>query len=428
MLNKDLTVTDAAEQRLEEVRFVEALFGRRSRRFAVGATLPDGPLAFDSPHPPVPLTEEEDLLVALAITGNTGWNFGIMRNAHYAPHVSNYAGAAGGRTHPSAAGFHTAQLFYTNDRGTFFLPTRDAPALNAPGVTLQERLEAHRDRVVRLADRRLRIPAEEPYMEGHNTWIANCEGSTLFIPVGDLAQHELLILCFYVQNGYCIYDDISGTPIEGLERFGDLVDLENPFPLSFVEQYALAELTVELATSSYAGALMLQAMGLGGWMYDGIDPFTVLGASGDPEVPGLGFRYDQHEGWPVPNPTGLDGVFEGHCPPHFPDMRAAAAAVAERKFGAGGPYNPDTPGPWKDTRTVRSSAQVHDERFLECVGTMAQHIYDIDGRFPARFPSVFHIMYVQAHHLELEFYDRFFEPGAYLSTHADHMAVWHPEG
>jgi hypothetical protein len=361
MARQDLRVPDAAQRRVEEVRFVETLFGRRSRRFAVGATIPDGPLAFASPNAPFPLTEAEELLVALALTGNTGWNFGIMRHPRYAPHLSNYAGSAGGRTHPSAAGFHTSQVFFTNDRGIFFLPTRDAPALNAPNATLEERLEAHRDRVVQLSESRLRIPAEEPYMEGHNTWIANCGGSTLFIPVGDLAQHEILILCFYVQNGYCIYDDISGAPIDGLERFGDLVDLENPFPLSFVEQYALTELTVELGASAFAGALMLQAMGLGGWMFDGIDPFTVLGASGDPEIPGLGFRYDQREGWPLPNPTGLEGVFEGHCPPHFPDMRAAVRAVAERKFGPGGPYHPDTPGPWKDARTVRSSAQIRCE-------------------------------------------------------------------
>jgi hypothetical protein len=27
-------------------------------------------------------------------------------------------------------------------------------------------------------------------------------------------------------------------------------------------------------------------------MYDGVDRHTVLGATGDPNVPGLGFRYD----------------------------------------------------------------------------------------------------------------------------------------
>jgi len=40
-------------------------------------------------------------------------------------------------------------------------------------------------------------------------------------------------------------------------------------------------------------------------------------------------------------------------------------------------------------------------------------------------PSIFLITYLQAHHLDLEFYDRFYKPGAYLKTHADHMTRWH---
>jgi hypothetical protein len=34
-------------------------------------------------------------------------------------------------------------------------------------------------------------------------------------------------------------------------------------------------------------------------------------------------------------------------------------------------------------------------------------------------------MYLQAHHLDLDFYDHFYEPGAYLQTHARHMEFWH---
>jgi hypothetical protein len=35
---------------------------------------------------------------------------------------------------------------------------------------------------------------------------------------------------------------------------------------------------------------------------------------------------------------------------------------------------------------------------------------------------------LQAHHLDLEFYDEFYKPGAYLHTHRDHMDRWHPDG
>jgi hypothetical protein len=108
-------------------------------------------------------------------------------------------------------------------------------------------------------------------------------------------------------------------------------------------------------------------------------------------------------------------------------MRAAVEALCERKFGPGGPFNPETPGPWKDSRKVRAAAQVHDDRFRECVAHQAQYVYDTFGKFPGTVPSMFLIMYLQAHHLDLDFYDEFYKPGAYLKTHTEHMARWHSE-
>jgi hypothetical protein len=35
------------------------------------------------------------------------------------------------------------------------------------------------------------------------------------------------------------------------------------------------------------------------------------------------------------------------------------------------------------------------------------------------------LSYVQAQHLDLDFYDQKFRPGAYLGSHAKHMEVWH---
>jgi hypothetical protein len=417
-----------ALQGLARFPLVAALLGRRSRRFALGDEIPDGPLAYRSAHDPMPLSDLERLLVLGAMGGTTGWHYAITRNARYAPHLANYAGAAAGRTFPSAAGFHTVELFFTDDSGVWFFPTRDAGALVDPAaeeVTLELMLERHRGRLRRLSDRRLHLPAQEPYMEGHNTWCVNVPGSLLVIPVADVAQHTIAGLCFLLQNGYVVYDDVNDRRIPEIEQFGHLADLEQPLPLTFVDQYMLAEAVAELATACYAGVLMLQGMGLGGWMFDGIDRFTMLGASGDPEVPGLGFRYDLEAGWSTPNPTGLEGVFEGFCPPHHPTMAAAVEAFTERKFGAGGPYHRDTPGAWSDSPGVRGSAQVHSPEFKACVSLQAQYLYDTFGKFPATVPSLMILNYVQAHHLDLEFYDRFFRPGAYLSTHAEHQRVWH---
>jgi hypothetical protein len=347
--NSALAQTEALRE-LAAFPLVEALFGRRSRRFALGDEIPDGPLAYRSRHQPVPLDELERMLVLSAIGGTTGWHYSITRHARYAPQMSNYAAAAAGRTFPSAAGFHTAELFFIDDSGVYFFPTRDAGALVDPAaeqVTPELMVQRHRGRIRKLADGRLYLPAEEPYLEGHNTWCVNVPGSLLVIPVADIAQHLLAILCFFGQNGYAVYDDVNGRQIPGLEQFRGLVDVEQPFPLTFAEQYALTEATAELASACYAGVLLLQAMGLGGWMFDGIDRFSMLGASGNPEVPGLGFHYDTDERWSTPNPTGRQGVFEAFCPPHHPDMAAAVEAFAERSSARAGrsTRRPRGPGP-----------------------------------------------------------------------------------
>jgi hypothetical protein len=175
------TQTEALQE-LAAFPLVEALFGRRSRRFALGDEIPDSPLAYRSRRQPLPLSELERMLVLSAMGGTTGWHFSITRHARYAPHVSNYAGGAAGRTFPSAAGFHTAELFFTDDSGLYFFPTRDAGALIDPAI--------------------------------------------------DQVTPELM-----------------------------------------VERHR----------------------------------FSMLGASGNPDVPGLGFRYDEDERWSTPNPTGRQG-------------------------------------------------------------------------------------------------------------------------
>jgi hypothetical protein len=233
------------------------------------------------------------------------------------------------------------------------------------------------------------------------------------------------MLCYLLQSGFIIYDDFNKVPIPGIDRFSKIADLNTPYPLSYIEQVVLMEGTVELATSCYSGTLMLQALGLGGWMYDGIDRHAVFGISGDPEAPGLGFKFQTDARWTLPNPLGIPNIFEAMCPPNFTDMRSAVEALAFRKFGKGGPFHPDTPGVWKDTRQVRTSPQGYTDEFKDCVTLQAQYVFDKFGKIPATSPSLLCLMYLQAHHLDLDFYDHYFDPGAYLQTHKDHMEKWH---
>ncbi len=398
----------------------------------MGAQIPDGVFQYKSKSKPTPLSEIEKRILLAACSASTGWHHGMYRGENYVPHLSNYCGTASGRVCPSAAGFGASMLFFTDDEGLYCLDTRDAAPFTQPGQTkdqsLETVLENTRSQIRKLSDNRLKLPPEIPHVEAHNTWVVNHPGTFLLIPVGDLAQHEILGLCYLLQNRTVLTDDIHGCEIPGIEQYADLYDAESSWPLSFYDDLSMNELTAEMSCACYSGALMLQAMGLGGWLFNGLNPYSVLGAAEDADVPGLGFRYDTDDRWALPNPTGLEGVMEGFCPPHYADMQAAVDAVCERKFGPGGPYHPDTPGPWKDSRKVRSAAKVHDRRFRECVTLQAQYLYDRFGKFPATVPSIYTMVYLQACHLDLGFYDHFYQPGAgYLDTHKNHFANWHPQ-
>lgn len=412
-----LAISDHERAALAEVAqfpLFAAITGRRSRRFPVGGRIPAGALAYTSRRPVQPLSEVERALMVSVTGGVTGWHFGITHNPSCAPSLPNYSGSATGRTFPSAAGFHTSQLFFTDDTGTFVLPSRDEQPRQFDGI--EEWISHTAESYVRISDTRLQLPREEPHMEGHNLWIGNHPGSLLAFPVSDLAEHLMENLWFFAANGYLIVDDVNGRNIPGLERFSALPHADDPIPLSFVEQYTLTEASAELAIATNNGVLALQAMGLGGWTYDGLDRLSVLGA--------LGFIGDQDERWPFPNVTGLPGYFETLSPPHVPSVAAGVDKLVERKYGPGGPFHPDTRGPWSDTPKVRASA-LPPEGIQEVVTVEASYIYDAFGKLPGTVPTVYVLMYLQAQHLDTDFYDELFGPGAYLPTHAEHQARWH---
>lgn len=400
---------------LQRSRFLDVLFGRRSRRFYRGGEIPDGVFQYKSKHPVLPLDEVETLVVLAACTGSTGCHYMIPRGEYTAQHLSlpNYASSAGGRTFPSAAGFHTSNVFFTNDNGVFVIDNRHSVDFPDRG-DLDQIVTNLKSKIVQVSD--VRLDLAKSSIEAHNKWIANKPGSLFVIPVADVSLHALLTLCYLLQNNMVITDDIHGNAVPGIEQYADIVDVNNVYPLTFMDQWALTEVTAELSTSCYAGALMLQAMGLGGWMYNGIDPFGIM-------TRGLGFETSESSGV-TPHVIG-HRLMHGYCPPYYSDMRAAVDAVVLLKFGPDGPFHPDTPGPWGDTRRIRSAAVVHDERFKQCVALQAQYIYDTFHQFPATVSAMMCTMYLQAQHLDTDYYDHFFKPGAYLASHARHLSEWH---
>jgi hypothetical protein len=412
---------------------LDAIAGRRARRFGLGMEIPSGPLAYTSSSEPVPLSELERSILVAAATGVTGWTFGVPFGPDRPDEHANYTQRYTGRTAPTAAGIGTPALFATDDSGTYLTNTRDRrpdrvrEIDGSPDRALDRLVDDCRAHTVQLSDRRIDLPAEPPHMLEPNLWMANTTGATVFMPVGDASEQVLGLMAMALANGNVLVDDTAGRPAGDPAPFirSGLLQEDKRVPLSVLQQMAYEGNVAELAFMGHNIVLTMQAMGLGGLYLNGLNRWSVFGAFADNGVEGLGFRFVRDDRWTLPNPVGLDGHFEGLCPPYVSDMREAVHIFVERKFGSGGAYDPRTSGPWKETTAMKQGMTPYSEEFIDCLVDVAQYVYDTYGRFPNTFTTMVLSGFVQAVHIDTDFYDTHYQPGAYLDTHAHHMEDWH---
>ncbi len=430
-MEDELRIPDDLLREVWQYPLGNAITGRRSRRFGLGMEIPDGPLTFKSRQRPLPLSEAETAILLCAATGVTGWNFGIPYSTATPGAYPSYTTRFTGRTFPTGAGIGAPEVFYTDDSGAYLAKTRDlAPEVEQPAhdaADFQSILRQVKRATVKLADSRLKVPREPPHISEHNLWNANWPGSLLLMPVTDLSEHFLTSLTMRLLNGYLIYDDEAQRFAGNLAPFvrSGLIDEAKKAPLSGIEQGLLGTGTAAIAILCHGVVLVMQAMGLGGWMYSGINGLAAMGSLAEEGYPGLGFRFVRDDRWEAPNPVGLDGHYQAYCPPYHTDMRSAVRAYAAHKFGQGGTYDSETAGPFSDSRGVKGSVVVHSEEFVDCMAEVAQYVYDKHNKFPGTAPTILMGPYVQAQHLDTDFYDAHFREGAYLDTHKQHLARWH---
>jgi hypothetical protein len=67
----------------------------------------------------------------------------------------------------------------------------------------------------------------------------------------------------------------------------------------------------------------------------------------------------------------------------------------------------------------------YTDEFKALLALQATYIDERFGKFPGTVPTLFIMNYLQAQHIDLEFYDALFQPGAYLPTHESHFERWH---
>jgi hypothetical protein len=433
--------------------FFSALFNRRSRRISRGiGSVPAGSLSYTSSRPPQPLTPLEEA-VLIAVTGITGITLPDM--PYETADGEKLAGTpmleVTGRSASSPDNAQATHFFLINDTGTYLLrePEDPDPDRWRDGVTPESLIAAAESCKVRVLDHRLDFPREYPCYIGRNRYVSNLPGSTILVPVVDLTRQYINGLMFVLSH----HDGPRPTPIDdwnfyrmaGVKKWvkSGFLDKNLKLPLGFMGTFRI-HVEAELLIQNIL--LTIQALGLGGWVHAAF-PGPILLGDPDPDYArygkGLGFRYEKPRTGilrrllkpvtPLPawraNPVGLDGLLEGYCPPYYPSMSAAVDALVEHKYGKSGVYS--------ETSELKQAFQPgkgevfleevphYPPEVVECTRDICNYIYDTYGRFPAHVDAMFVPgIWVQAHHLDLDYYDALYEHG-YSSTQARHDELWH---
>ena len=402
---------------------LEAIARRRSRRFPLGCTLPEGAMQYVSKKPPVPLNDIETAILCWSGAGITGSITGDLPTKIGGSAFGTWVG----RATPYPSNVHNAKLFFTNDSGTFvYDPKKATKPVEIDTEADRERIMTYyKEDCIRVLDERVEFVPKA--LLGVMHWNTNQPGTTVFIPIIDQSEEYInfLLAIFEVEGyGYKMFDDMKGRSA-GLQQWIDSGKLKGP-------QVPLASFENSLSQSDLAPAylilenihLVAEAMGLGAVVFGGYTGQIMLGIT--PMSKGLGFRSQIGKDG-KPNPVGLDKVFEAYCPPYYKDMNEAVDAFVDKKFGRGGSHTAEYKGveSFKDWKTIQADFTIPSKTSIDQVKAICTYVYETYGRFPATTDTKLLPVWLQVHHLDLDFYDKNFAEGIVTKAQRQHMQLWH---
>jgi hypothetical protein len=423
----------------------DALFNRRSRRVMRGVReVAAGSLTYRSDRQPEPLSELEEA-VLIAATGATGltlpdrpFESGTGEKILGTPNLNMRGRAAGSTDNCQATHF-----FLINDSGTYLL--EKLPAAPAQPLTPEVCVERARQAKKKVLDGRLEFPRQFPYYLDSNRFLSNLPGSTILLPVVEMTEQYINALMYLLTEpqGFrpTFLDDRNFYLPAGVRKWVSRKFLN---PKLKVPLGVLGSMRTQIEADLLLQNLMLviQAMGLGGWIHASVAPPYLLGNPYQSEQRGLGFRWVKPAPrlldlfrWgtfltaPRAHPVGLDGLLQALCPPYVKDMDEAVDRVVQRKYAPGGVYaDPDYFNRiFRGDGGKRYLTEVphYLDDVIACTKDVCRYVYDTHGRFPAHVDAI-HVpgVWIQVHHLDLKYYDTLFVDG-YTRTQADHQALWH---
>jgi hypothetical protein len=481
------TATNAAQIPLERSPGLKALFSyplmsaiteRRTRRICRGTSLASAGLSHTSTNAPAPLSpvEEAVLIVSTGLTGAVAHDGPLQKPGGGMELGTPFLNALG-RAASSPDNAQATTFFMINDDGVWLLKRLAEPEAfallsqlppNRTDWSNADWVAAANAVKVRLFDQRLEFPREFPYYLGWNKQISNRPGTTIFMPVVDCTRACINILLILLsepdgQRPLFIDDWQKFKPADLAEAAAwlavelGLVDKKIPYqviggleraqdrflnPAINLPMGLASTMRVNYESFFHLQNLMLivQAMGLGGWVHASIAPPYVLQRNEQKKWLGLGFRMESPQktwddtNWPPvpstqPNPVGIDGLLEGLCPPYVSSMDEAVDRVVAEKYSATGLYgNLELFSHAYQTPEIAAeylrNASHYSDKAIEYTKEICNYVFDTYGRFPAHVDA-FHVpgIWLQVSHLEMEYYQKFYNRAQY-QRQEEHATLW----
>jgi hypothetical protein len=318
------------------------------------------------------------------------------------------------------------KLFFTNDKGLFVYDPKEATkAVEIETEQDWDKIVNYFKRdTVKLSDGRFSMIPET--LVRMVLWNTNKPGTTLFMPILEISEEYLdAVITVFMGEGYKVFDDIKGTGPAGIKKWIDNGTLKGTdVPLSSMEYTIFLGNLAPPFHALQNMQLTAEAMGLGS--------IVMTGYIGIIALQSLGFRYNMaKEGSGAMlgmNPVGLDGIFESYQPPYYKTMDDAVDAFIEKKFGKNGMYTSNYKGivPFdKNWKKVQPGYLVPSKKVIRITKDYCNYVFNTYGRFPATFDTIVMPEWLQVHHLEQEFYNKYGLDKLLNETHRKHMGLWH---
>jgi hypothetical protein len=420
----------------------EVLVNRRSRRVGLGMSIPTGPFQYKSPHPPVPLTEDEEAALAFAACGVTGYALADL--SYGAREGGTMLAGRLGRTVASPDAVNAVAVLVTNDRGTWLLkrPQDFAAAEFLELVSLARKgalTELYQRSRIQLSNRRTAPPLDPGHNFSINRWSLYAPGTTYFLPIIETTALTInaLLELFGEDMAVFLRDERAWFRPAGVGRFarskgGHLHDAPRDLrsaTVQMTETALLESMATEHGMVLQNLALMTEALGLGGfpnfarheysWFKAADFRMQSMPASRYAGAPGF---LSTLAGWfgkdpQIEYPVGLEKdnrpLLKPFCPPYYKSMEDAVLAFVETKFGADGAYRGGTQqSTWRDAASCSTKIPAPSAATIQAAIAYCNYVHRRYGRFPAYTAPFRTIIGFQVCRVDVDFYDRFYEPEA----------------